>query len=187
MACRPASTAHLTSAVARATTIPVIASGGAGKPAGFCRRAHRGPCRCGSGRFGFSLRQVHGGRFEASAGAASGCSVRPTGMIIPCIDLMDGKVVQLVQGREKAAGRSPEEMLALFSRFPQIQVIDLDAAMGKGSNEPFCDISGQRAAVAGGRRRAHHRARAELDRAGRLSSDRGHCGLFQPRAGHRIF
>ena len=56
-------------------------------------------------------------------------------MIIPCIDLMDGKVVQLVQGREKALeGNSPEEMLRLFAGFPEIQVIDLDAAMGRGSN-----------------------------------------------------
>jgi phosphoribosylformimino-5-aminoimidazole carboxamide ribotide isomerase len=56
-------------------------------------------------------------------------------MIIPCIDLMDGKVVQLVQGREKALeGDSPEEMLHKFAAFPEIQVIDLDAAMGRGSN-----------------------------------------------------
>jgi phosphoribosylformimino-5-aminoimidazole carboxamide ribotide isomerase len=56
-------------------------------------------------------------------------------MIIPCIDLMDGKVVQLVQGREKALeGDSPDEMLRKFAAFPQIQVIDLDAAMGRGSN-----------------------------------------------------
>ena len=56
-------------------------------------------------------------------------------MIIPCIDLMDGKVVQLVQGREKVLeGRPPDEMLALFAGFPQIQVIDLDAALGRGSN-----------------------------------------------------
>ncbi len=52
-------------------------------------------------------------------------------MIIPCIDLMDGKVVQLVQGREKVLeGKSLDEMLELFAGFPQIQVIDLDAAMG---------------------------------------------------------
>jgi phosphoribosylformimino-5-aminoimidazole carboxamide ribotide isomerase len=48
---------------------------------------------------------------------------------------MDGKVVQLVQGREKALeADSPAEMLRKFSAFPQIQVIDLDAAIGRGSN-----------------------------------------------------
>ena len=57
-------------------------------------------------------------------------------MIIPCIDLMDSKVVQLVQGREKALeGDSPAVMLEKFAAFPEIQVIDLDAAMGKGSND----------------------------------------------------
>jgi phosphoribosylformimino-5-aminoimidazole carboxamide ribotide isomerase len=57
-------------------------------------------------------------------------------MILPCIDLMDGKVVQLVQGREKALeGGTPDEMLRQFAAFPQIQVIDLDAALGRGSND----------------------------------------------------
>ena len=57
-------------------------------------------------------------------------------MIVPCIDLMDGKVVQLVQGREKALeGDSPAEMLRKFASFPEIQVIDLDAALGRGSND----------------------------------------------------
>ena len=56
-------------------------------------------------------------------------------MIFPCIDLMDGKVVQLVQGREKALeADAPLEMLRRFSAFPEIQVIDLNAAMGTGSN-----------------------------------------------------
>jgi phosphoribosylformimino-5-aminoimidazole carboxamide ribotide isomerase len=57
-------------------------------------------------------------------------------LIIPCIDLMDRKVVQLVQGREKALeGDSPLEMLRRFAKFPEIQVIDLDAAIGHGSND----------------------------------------------------
>jgi phosphoribosylformimino-5-aminoimidazole carboxamide ribotide isomerase len=43
-------------------------------------------------------------------------------MIVPCIDLMGGKVVQLVQGREKALeGAEPLEMLRRFAAFPQIQ------------------------------------------------------------------
>lgn len=61
-------------------------------------------------------------------------------MIVPCIDLMDGAVVQLVQGREKALeGDTPEAMLAKFAAFPVIQVIDLDAALGHGSNEAIVE------------------------------------------------
>jgi len=46
---------------------------------------------------------------------------------------MDCKVVQLVQGREKALELpDPLAVLARFAQFPEIQVIDLDAAMGRG-------------------------------------------------------
>jgi len=78
-------------------------------------------------------------------------------MIIPCIDLMDGKVVQLVQGREKALeGDSPEEMLRKFAAFPEIQVIDLDAAIGRGSNGDLVRLiaSKCKARVGGGVRTA---------------------------------
>jgi phosphoribosylformimino-5-aminoimidazole carboxamide ribonucleotide (ProFAR) isomerase len=52
-------------------------------------------------------------------------------MVIPCIDLMSGKVVQLVQGKQKALELpDPIAVLEKFSSFPEIQVIDLDAAMG---------------------------------------------------------
>jgi phosphoribosylformimino-5-aminoimidazole carboxamide ribonucleotide (ProFAR) isomerase len=67
-------------------------------------------------------------------------------MIIPCIDLMGGKVVQLIQGREKALeGDSPEEMLRKFAAFPEIQAIDLDAAMGNGSNDELVRMLASRA------------------------------------------
>ena len=53
-------------------------------------------------------------------------------MIIPCIDLMGGKAVQLVQGRHKALELpDPIGVLEKFFSFPEIQVIDLDAAMGR--------------------------------------------------------
>ena len=67
-------------------------------------------------------------------------------MILPCIDLMDGKVVQLVQGRDKALeGDSPLEMLRRFAAFPEIQVIDLDAAMGRGENSGLVEMLASRA------------------------------------------
>lgn len=67
-------------------------------------------------------------------------------MIIPCIDLMGGEVVQLVQGREKAlTGGTPEEMLARFAGFDTIQVIDLDAAIGNGSNDALVEFLTARA------------------------------------------
>jgi phosphoribosylformimino-5-aminoimidazole carboxamide ribotide isomerase len=82
-------------------------------------------------------------------------------MIFPCIDLMDGKVVQLVQGREKALeGGAPEEMLRRFASFPEIQVIDLDAAMGRGSNHALVRMLASRAATrVGGGVRTVERAR----------------------------
>jgi phosphoribosylformimino-5-aminoimidazole carboxamide ribotide isomerase len=90
-------------------------------------------------------------------------------MIFPCIDLMDGKVVQLVQGREKALeGDSPEEMLRRFAAFPEIQVIDLDAAMGRGSNDALVRMIASRAAVrVGGGVRTVERARALLEQGAR--------------------
>jgi phosphoribosylformimino-5-aminoimidazole carboxamide ribotide isomerase len=87
-------------------------------------------------------------------------------MIIPCIDLMDGKVVQLIQGREKALeGGTPLEMLEKFRAFPQIQVIDLDAALGKnqdqGSNGSLVElVASQAVARVGGGVRSAERARA---------------------------
>lgn len=81
-------------------------------------------------------------------------------MIIPCIDLMDGKVVQLVQGRTKALeGKSVDEMLAAFAGFPEIQVIDLDAAIGRGSNSQLVEYLARHATIrAGGGVRSVERA-----------------------------
>jgi phosphoribosylformimino-5-aminoimidazole carboxamide ribotide isomerase len=86
-------------------------------------------------------------------------------MIIPCIDLMDGKVVQLVQGREKVLeGKSLDEMLELFAGFPQIQVIDLDAALGRGSNGDLVAYLARHASIrAGGGVRTVERAHQLLE------------------------
>jgi phosphoribosylformimino-5-aminoimidazole carboxamide ribotide isomerase len=90
-------------------------------------------------------------------------------MIIPCIDLQDGKVVQLVQGRERALeGGTPAEMLERFAGFPEIQVIDLDAAMRRGSNDGIMRwICSQAACRAGGGLRTVDRARTLLDQGAR--------------------
>jgi phosphoribosylformimino-5-aminoimidazole carboxamide ribotide isomerase len=82
-------------------------------------------------------------------------------VIIPCIDLMGGKVVQLVQGRRMALeGGTPEEMLRKFAAFPEIQVIDLDAAIGSGSNDEIVAFLASRAAIrVGGGVRSAERAR----------------------------
>ena len=56
-------------------------------------------------------------------------------MLIPSIDLMGGKIVQLVQGRQKALEFDNfQEWLDRFSEYPLVQVIDLDAAMGRAHN-----------------------------------------------------
>lgn len=92
-------------------------------------------------------------------------------MIIPCIDLMDGKVVQLVQGREKALeGDAPLEMLRKFAGFSEIQVIDLDAALGKGSNDAVVELLAARAVtrVGGGVRTVERAERLVMQGASKV-------------------
>ena len=65
-------------------------------------------------------------------------------MLIPSIDLMGGKIVQLVQGEKKALEFDNfGEWVERFARYPLVQLIDLDAAMGKGGNQAliaeFCE------------------------------------------------
>lgn len=58
-------------------------------------------------------------------------------MIIPSIDIQDGKVVQLKQGRDTVLidDRRPVDLARYFNRFGPVAVIDLDAAMGRGDNQ----------------------------------------------------
>src|SRR3954463_14914987 len=85
-------------------------------------------------------------------------------MLIPAIDLKDGAVVQLVQG-ERLAIRDDDVMkwVKRFERFPKVQVIDLDAAMGSGDNLPIVrQIAGQLSCRVGGGVRTVARAQEIL-------------------------
>jgi len=56
-------------------------------------------------------------------------------MLIPSIDLMDGKIVQLVQGeKKKLEFDNFDYWIERFSNYPMVQLIDLDAARGAGNN-----------------------------------------------------
>jgi phosphoribosylformimino-5-aminoimidazole carboxamide ribotide isomerase len=56
-------------------------------------------------------------------------------MLIPSIDLMGGKIVQLVQGeKKKLEFDNFDYWIERFSKYPIVQVIDLDAARGAGHN-----------------------------------------------------
>jgi phosphoribosylformimino-5-aminoimidazole carboxamide ribotide isomerase len=73
-------------------------------------------------------------------------------VLIPSIDLQGGQVVQLQQGdRLMIASDDLDGWLERFARFPLIQVIDLDAAKGRGSNAALVRrISSTRACQVGG-------------------------------------
>jgi len=56
-------------------------------------------------------------------------------MLIPSIDLLGGQIVQLVQGEKlKLAFDVFDYWIDRFSKYPLVQLIDLDAAMRQGDN-----------------------------------------------------
>jgi phosphoribosylformimino-5-aminoimidazole carboxamide ribotide isomerase len=76
-------------------------------------------------------------------------------MIIPCIDLQNGKAVQLIRGRRLVL--AVDDVLGLLDRFrdyPVLHVIDLDAALEKGDNRRWirliCRQATRKVRVGGG-------------------------------------
>jgi len=66
-------------------------------------------------------------------------------MLIPSIDLFDGKAVQWRQGKEHVLSRDDVfELLESFSMYGEVAVIDLNAATGKGDNRALIEQMLQR-------------------------------------------
>jgi phosphoribosylformimino-5-aminoimidazole carboxamide ribotide isomerase len=86
-------------------------------------------------------------------------------MLIPSIDLLGGQIVQLVQGQKlRLAFDDFEYWIEKFSRFPLVQLIDLDAAMRQGDNSTLVAQIAKRLPVqAGGGIATIERARQVLD------------------------
>jgi phosphoribosylformimino-5-aminoimidazole carboxamide ribotide isomerase len=86
-------------------------------------------------------------------------------MLIPSIDLMGGRIVQLVQGEKlRLSFDDFEYWIEKFSRFPLIQLIDLDAAMRQGDNAALVEqIAHRLPCQVGGGIRSTERAREVLD------------------------
>ena len=86
-------------------------------------------------------------------------------MLIPSIDLMGGRIVQLVQGEKLALAFDDfEYWIERFSKYPLVQLIDLDAAMRQGDNRALIEQVAKRLPCqVGGGLRTVEQARALLD------------------------
>ncbi len=90
-------------------------------------------------------------------------------MLIPSIDLMGGRIVQLVRGEKlRLAFDDFEYWIERFSRYPLVQLIDLDAAMRQGDNSALveqiakrlpCQVGGGIASIERARQVLHAGAR----------------------------
>ena len=66
-------------------------------------------------------------------------------MLIPSIDLMGGRIVQLVQGEKlKLAFDDFNYWIERFAKYPMVQLIDLDAAMRQGENTALIEMIAKR-------------------------------------------
>ena len=72
-------------------------------------------------------------------------------MLIPSIDLLGGRIVQLVQGEKlRLAFDDFEYWIEKFSKYPLVQLIDLDAAMRQGENSALVEQLARRLPVQAG-------------------------------------
>ena len=72
-------------------------------------------------------------------------------MLIPSIDLLGGRIVQLVRGEKlKLAFDDFDYWIEKFSRYPMVQLIDLDAAMRQGDNSALVEQIAKRLPVQAG-------------------------------------
>ncbi len=86
-------------------------------------------------------------------------------MLIPSIDLMGGRIVQLVQGEKlRVSFDDFEYWIEKFLRFPLVQLIDLDAAMRQGDNSGLvAQIAKRLPCQVGGGIRSTERASEVID------------------------
>ena len=86
-------------------------------------------------------------------------------MLIPSIDLMGSRVVQLVQGEDLALGFDDlDYWIDRFAAYPLVQLIDLDAAKRQGNNRRLIEyIVGRLPCQVGGGIRTRQEARDLLD------------------------
>ena len=86
-------------------------------------------------------------------------------MLIPSIDLLGGRIVQLVQGEKlKLAFDDFEYWIERFAKYPLVQLIDLDAAMRQGENRVLIEsICGRLPCQVGGGLRTAEDGRRLLD------------------------
>jgi phosphoribosylformimino-5-aminoimidazole carboxamide ribotide isomerase len=86
-------------------------------------------------------------------------------MLIPSIDLLGGRIVQLVQGEKlRLAFDDFEYWIEKFVRFPLVQLIDLDAALRQGDNSKLvAQIAKRLPCQAGGGIHSVERARQVLE------------------------
>jgi phosphoribosylformimino-5-aminoimidazole carboxamide ribotide isomerase len=86
-------------------------------------------------------------------------------MLIPSIDLLDGRIVQLVQGEKlRLAFDDFDFWIEKFAKYPLVQLIDLDAAMRQGDNSSLVEkIAKRLPCQVGGGIRSAERARRLLN------------------------
>jgi phosphoribosylformimino-5-aminoimidazole carboxamide ribotide isomerase len=148
----------------------VIASGGAGTwrilPMSFARG--KADAALAASIFHFGVSTSRSLKEELAQGGRTG----EAAMLIPSIDLLGGRIVQLVQGEKlRLAFDDFEYWIEKFSRYPLVQLIDLDAAMRQGDNSALVEQIAKRLPVqAGGGIHTIERARQVLE-CGRATRD----------------